>query len=334
MPSKRRRAQWKSANAASVQSFKKRKSEASSLLNSTQLKVNDTKLSTTDTSDTESNSEVWFWNESANETDSDSEEEGDGDEDESDIEIEVPRTEQTVSPVVCKKEVKWNKEGEDKLRGSYGKGSRSTQMRKQRSARKLEKEASKTYNIQALWQRSRDLGMISAVKSQDGLDQAPESLLNNGAISAAHSLSEIPLGGSPSLSKQEIHKQQQIEALEDLTRLLKLVTEQEKKYEDRLSPHSNFYRRHLMVQQFLQTQLKTQPSQRRRVLALNVARAFGRSNPTARNIVRWERSWLSIRKIPERKERDDGKSWMYDEEVNDAIRAFARTQGDSKYYFG
>jgi hypothetical protein len=43
---------------------------------------------------------------------------------------------------------------------------------------------------------------------------------------------------------------------------------------------------------------------------------------------------LSIRKIPERKERDDGESWMYDEEVNDAIRAFARTQGDSKYYFG
>ena len=163
MPSKRQRAQWKSANAASVQSFKKRKSEANSLLNSTQLKVNDNKLSTTDTSHTESDSEVWFWNESANETDSDSEEEGDGNEDESNTEIEEPRTEQAVSPVVCKKEVKWNKEGEDRLRGSYGKGSRSTQMRKQRFARELEKEASKTYNIQALWQQSRDLGKISAV---------------------------------------------------------------------------------------------------------------------------------------------------------------------------
>ena len=92
MPSKRQRAQWKSANAASVQSFKKRKSEASSLLNSTQLKVNDTKLSTTDTSDTESNSEVWFWNESANETDLDSEEKGDGDKDESDMEIDSELT--------------------------------------------------------------------------------------------------------------------------------------------------------------------------------------------------------------------------------------------------
>lgn len=141
------------------------------------------------------------------------------------MEIEEPRTEQAVSPVVCKKEVKWNKEGEDRLRGSYGKGSRSTQMRKQRSAWELEKEASKTYNIQALWQRSRDLGMISAVKSQDGLNEAPESLPNNGAISAAYSLSKIPLGGFPSLSKQEIHKQRQVEALEDLTRLLKLVIE-------------------------------------------------------------------------------------------------------------
>ena len=113
--------------------------------------------------------------------------------------------------------------------------------------------------------------MISAVKSQDGLDQVPKSLSNNGAISAAYSLSEILLGGSPTFSKQEIHKQQQIEALEDLTRLLKLVTEQEKKYKDRLFLYSNFYCRHLMVQQFLQIQLKTQPSQRRQVLALNVA---------------------------------------------------------------
>ena len=77
----------------------------------------------------------------------------------------MPKTEQAVSLVVCKKEVKWNKEKEDRLCRSYGKGSRSIQMRKQRSAWELEKEASKTYNIQALWQRSCDLGMISAVKS-------------------------------------------------------------------------------------------------------------------------------------------------------------------------
>ena len=42
-----------------------------------------------------------------------------------------------------------------------------------------------------------------------------------------------------------------------MNKLLILVTEQEKKYEDRLSSHSNFYHCHLMVQQFFQTQLRS-----------------------------------------------------------------------------
>lgn len=54
-----------------------------------------------------------------------------------------------------------NKEGEQNHRGGYGKGSKRTRMRHNKFARDLEKEASKTYNIQALWQRSQDLGMSS-----------------------------------------------------------------------------------------------------------------------------------------------------------------------------
>lgn len=42
---------------------------------------------------------------------------------------------------------------------------------------------------------------------------------------------------------------------------------------------------------------------------------------------------MSIRKISERKEKDDSELWIYDNEVNDAIRIFARTQGDNKDYF-
>ena len=57
----------------------------------------------------------------------------------------------------------------------------------------------------------------------------------------------LPDVRSPPPSQQKIHKNQQVEALEDLARLLKLVTEQEKKYGDRLSTDGNFYRRHLMV---------------------------------------------------------------------------------------
>lgn len=152
--------------------------------------------------------------------------------------------------------------------------------------------------------------MISKANSPVGLDSALPS-------------SQTPRGCPPLLL------QQQIEALKDLTRLLNLVTEQEKKYEYRLSPHSNFYRQHLMVQQFLQTQLKTQPSQTWRDLSLIVSCAFGRGYHTAQSIVQWEKSWVHTREIPERKERSDGESWMYDEGVNNAIKAFARAKGDS-----
>lgn len=63
--------------------------------------------------------------------------------------------------MVCKKEVKWNKEREERIYGSYGKGSRNTQMRKQRSARELERKLQK---------QSHDLGMISVVNIQERLE--------------------------------------------------------------------------------------------------------------------------------------------------------------------
>ena len=81
MSSKRRREQWNSARAASLEVFKKRRLEASLLPNSAQLRIDDRKLSTADTTntdDTDNESGTWFWNESANETDSDTEEEGNG----------------------------------------------------------------------------------------------------------------------------------------------------------------------------------------------------------------------------------------------------------------
>ena len=120
-----------------------------------------------------------------------------------------------------------------------------------KSARELRKEASQKYNIQALWQRSKDLGMIFQANSQDELEQSRESQPNAG-VSFISLLSKVPDGCLPPLSKQQNSKNDRIEALKDLTRLLEkikfiLVTEQEKKYKGRLSPHSNFYRRHLMV---------------------------------------------------------------------------------------
>ena len=148
-------------------SSKKRKVEASLVLNSAQLEIDDDKLSMTDTSDTKGESGTWFWNESANESGSDTEEEGDkgekeGEDNESNPEIEKPSTEKAVSSEV---EMRWNKEGEDKLRGAYGNGLTSTLRRARKAALELEKQASKTYNIKELWQRNIDLGRIPAANS-------------------------------------------------------------------------------------------------------------------------------------------------------------------------
>lgn len=37
------------------------------------------------------------------------------------------------------------------------------------------------------------------------------------------------------------------------------------------------------------------------------------------------------REVPERKQRTDDDSRMYDEDINDDLRQLARTQGDGKY---
>ena len=133
MPSKRQRAQRNASRVASVEVFKKRRLEASPLLNSEQLNTDDDKLSTIDTSDDESDSaETWFWNESANETDSDSEEESCNNVDEKHLEEEQPRMEQAVSPKI---EVEIESERRTNSSRGYGKGSRSTQMLHNKSAR-------------------------------------------------------------------------------------------------------------------------------------------------------------------------------------------------------
>lgn len=72
---------------------------------------------------------------------------------------------------------------------------------------------------------------------------------------------QTPCNCLPPLSKQQIDENHRIEALKDLTRPLELVIKQEKNSEDRLSPYSNFYYQHLIIQQIFQPQCKSQPSQ-------------------------------------------------------------------------
>lgn len=86
-------------------SSKKREVKASLVLNLAQFEIDDHKLNITDTSDMESESGTWFWNENANESGLDTEKEGDkgeeeGEDNESNPEIEEPSTEKAVSSEV------------------------------------------------------------------------------------------------------------------------------------------------------------------------------------------------------------------------------------------
>ncbi len=144
----------KSAIVAAVQAKKKRRCEVNLVTDPAQLEIDNDKLSTTDTSDTEGESRTWFWNESANEDDSDTEEGGEEEDKESNSDIDEVRT-----------QMKWNEEGDDKLRGAYGNGSRSTSRREQKSTRQLDKKASKTYNIWGLWQLNIELVMAFIANS-------------------------------------------------------------------------------------------------------------------------------------------------------------------------
>ncbi len=69
--------------------------------------------------------------------------------------------------------------------------------------------------------------MSSSVNSQVALEQQTESMPIK-LISSVYPISDIPQGSLSPFSKQQIHKNQQVEVLKDLTRLLTLVTKQKK----------------------------------------------------------------------------------------------------------
>ena len=110
MRSKRQRKQLSAVKATSIQLFKKRKLEASSVYNLLQQpsihnnKPNTIDTSTADTSD-EKETATWFWNKSANETNSDKEEKEVGGGDGKDLE-EQSKTKQAVSHQASQAELK------------------------------------------------------------------------------------------------------------------------------------------------------------------------------------------------------------------------------------
>ena len=122
------------------------------------------------------------------------------------------RTEEKAPPQKQPKEIKWNKEGEGNLRGVYGQGSVATFYWKKKAMKKWEEEGHKSYNIQALWQHNRDLGLISDTSSQHG----PGESSDLGDIDSSHLLRKVPPCRNPSRSKQELCQEQRTIALKDI----------------------------------------------------------------------------------------------------------------------
>ena len=131
----------------------------------------------------------------------------------------MPRTEEAVTIQSCPREIIWNQEGENKLRGSYGKGSILTLRRRKKSAQELEKEALRRIILQHFGNVIVTFGLISNVDSPERLAESPNSGIGN-TITPVCPLSEVPSGCAFPRSKQEIEREQRVNALADMTRLL------------------------------------------------------------------------------------------------------------------
>ena len=107
-------------------------------------------------SDSDNNSELgWYWHDSSDSSDngySDFSEEEEGDEggkSDEDEPIASPSL-----PASRPAELSWNKAGEAKLRGAWGKGSSATEERKKRNAREYQRQASQSYNLSDMFAKS------------------------------------------------------------------------------------------------------------------------------------------------------------------------------------
>jgi hypothetical protein len=214
--------------------------------------------------------------------------------------------------------LRWNDEAGKDIRAMRGTGSRSTRKRARRHQRGLEKAASQSYSIVALFNRQRSLLM----EAQNGTRVAPLKDIERG----------MPM---TSVTDRQTKENARCEALRYLKRFLGLKKEQMMKYGKLLTPGKDFHRRHLMVASFLMLQQRKNEFQgcSRRELSAIVAKSYGKGAHSALKIVRWERSWVEHRTIPESaagKHRQN-MSWMNDEEVLLAVQQFVKSQGEGHF---
>jgi hypothetical protein len=215
------------------------------------------------------------------------------------LEVTADETEVGVDTTVNRPEYKleWKENAGKSLKRPYGSGSERTMKRRRKHQRELEQAAANTRNI------------VDIFKQQQGL-KAPAKRAGR--------------------SSQQLRLEKLNRALDDLDRLIKSSKVQVRTYGHIVVSEGDFDRRHRMVRAFLHRQKNK--DRNRSEMAMEVAKAFGRSKPTARNIIKWEKEWIAHRRLPESKA---GKhraclSLLDDEGILCAIQDFTKTQGDGK----
>ncbi|WP_375449338.1 hypothetical protein [uncultured Nostoc sp.] len=97
----------------------------------------------------------WYWHDSSNEDYSDSDEELAGETQGEEEEEELTGS-GSQFPIVEPAVLGWDAEGEAKLRGIWGKGSRSTEERKQRNAREFQRQAAQYFHIGGIFKKAQE----------------------------------------------------------------------------------------------------------------------------------------------------------------------------------
>lgn len=223
--------------------------------------------------------------------------------------------------------LEWKSGADSHLRSGYAVGSRSATYKAQKNREGMERDAEKSYNIGAMWNRQADL-RISMPERSMGLNREIDDLHDQNSPIL---LQDLPTGLSRSLSEKDQRINERCNALEKMQTLLRRKTDRIAKFGSG-GLRGHLLKRYEMVHSFLLAQRKS-PTIKRRTLAITVAHTFGRGEYTARWIVKWEKSWIQSSVIPSRKAKG-GNNWpmqllFEDEGLQLAIREYATGAKDS-----
>ncbi|RPA95559.1 hypothetical protein L873DRAFT_1845881 [Choiromyces venosus 120613-1] len=202
------------------------------------------------------------------------------------------------------------------LRASWGSGSDRSKRRKHEEARQLKEEGARCYDIRALWDQAR---MVGLCKAQDDPENCGESEFF-GSGDRIPSLDEVPRGCSPPRRRRPTRIERQ-NAISDLTYLLNHKKKIKEKYGDR-GLIGTYQLRHEMVLQFLHAQLRKEN---------HGFQCHRWGMHTARMLVQWESSWVQEREIQRSQQGGgDGRlvTWFEDEGVLLAVREYIMRTGE------